>query len=633
MAYSPDGRLGTGGDVRVALPRSRHWSPQRVPGRVADELHAVAGAHRRTSRCCTPARSSSSPARATARGDVQRRHASRPASGTRRPSTFQSVATPWDAFCSGHAFLPDGELLVAGGNTAYPGPATNNANAGLDEDATCSTPTRASTQAQPDMAVGPLVPDGGRARQRQPLHGRRPRRRSASAPTPARSSTAPAWSAPKAPPAELNFMPMYPALHLLDGRPALLLGRRTCSGAGRRSPGSGTSTTNAWQTVPGLTDAGPPRPVDERAAAAGAGPEGHDHGRRAPGPAGRRGRARPRSSTSSSRPRPTSPGPAMDTKKMYVSAVILPDSTVFETGGASTTIHNGNKPVFSAQIFDPKTSTWTKAATPTRPPRRTTPPRCCSPTAGSRPSAATPRTASRCGSRSSRRRTCRAGTPRPTITSAPTEIDLRRRPTRSARRRPRRCAPRCSCAPRPSRHSSDPQPAPRRPAVHRTASGVDGARCRRTGTSRRRAGTCSSSSTATASRRSRSGSTSRLRRAADVDVSAASGSAAGSRSPRWLRVRTISTSASPARNRIAIQPSVRTCQKNVGHSNVGGQVACALLRRDVRAAPGERDRRQQAEHAAPARAAAAPAAPPPRPARPTHGVTNSRADDRARAAS
>jgi hypothetical protein len=49
---------------------------------------------------------------------------------------------------------------------------------------------------------------------------------------------------------------------------------------------------------------------------------------------------------------------------MYVSAVILPDSTVFETGGASTTIHNGNHPVFSAQIFDPKTTTWTKVASP-----------------------------------------------------------------------------------------------------------------------------------------------------------------------------------------------------------------------------------------------------------------------------
>ena len=61
------------------------------------------------------------------------------------------------------------------------------------------------------------------------------------------------------------------------------------------------------------------------------------------------------------------PAPTMDTKKMYVSAVILPDSTVFETGGSSTTIHNGNKPVFSSQIFDPKTNAWSKTAAPSVP--------------------------------------------------------------------------------------------------------------------------------------------------------------------------------------------------------------------------------------------------------------------------
>ncbi len=34
--------------------------------------------------------------------------------------TFQDVATPWDAFCSGHAIIPDGRVLVAGGTSAYP---------------------------------------------------------------------------------------------------------------------------------------------------------------------------------------------------------------------------------------------------------------------------------------------------------------------------------------------------------------------------------------------------------------------------------------------------------------------------------------------------------------------------------
>ena len=40
---------------------------------------------------------------------------------------------------------------------------------------------------------------------------------------------------------------------------------------------------------------------------------------------------------------------------------------MLQTGGASTAVKDGNNPVFSAQIFDPKTDTWTKAASPTVP--------------------------------------------------------------------------------------------------------------------------------------------------------------------------------------------------------------------------------------------------------------------------
>ncbi|WP_374629472.1 galactose oxidase-like domain-containing protein [Frankia sp. AgPm24] len=34
-------------------------------------------------------------------------------------NTFQKIATPWDVFCAGHAFLPNGDLLIAGGTKAY----------------------------------------------------------------------------------------------------------------------------------------------------------------------------------------------------------------------------------------------------------------------------------------------------------------------------------------------------------------------------------------------------------------------------------------------------------------------------------------------------------------------------------
>jgi hypothetical protein len=34
-------------------------------------------------------------------------------------NTFQKIQTPWDVFCAGHAFLPNGDLLIAGGTKAY----------------------------------------------------------------------------------------------------------------------------------------------------------------------------------------------------------------------------------------------------------------------------------------------------------------------------------------------------------------------------------------------------------------------------------------------------------------------------------------------------------------------------------
>jgi hypothetical protein len=57
----------------------------------------------------------------------------------------------------------------------------------------------------------------------------------------------------------------------------------------------------------------------------------------------------------------------MDAAKMYVSAVILPDSTVLQTGGATNAVNNGETPVFSSQIFDPSTNKWTLAAKPAVP--------------------------------------------------------------------------------------------------------------------------------------------------------------------------------------------------------------------------------------------------------------------------
>lgn len=278
--------------------------------------------------------------------------------------TFQSASTPWDAFCAGHAFLPDGKLLVAGGNTAYPSAATNNANAGSRR-AYVFDPETGSYAARPDMDIGRWYPTvvelgtgnlftlaglderGVRTNTSQIFDGN-------------------TWSAPKAPPPQLNFMPMYPALHLLrDGR--LFYSGSNVFGDGNAAPGIWNITTNAWQAVPGLTNPGRrdqsmsvllPPAQDQKVMIMGGGHQDQAVNALASTAIVDLDDAAPQ----------YTPGPPMETGKMYVSAVILPDSTVFQTGGASTTIHNGDRPVFSSQIFDPRTGAWTKAA-PNKVPR------------------------------------------------------------------------------------------------------------------------------------------------------------------------------------------------------------------------------------------------------------------------
>jgi hypothetical protein len=278
---------------------------------------------------------------------------------------FTAVDTPWDAFCAGHSFLPDGELLVAGGNTAYPGPATNNANAGSPK-TYLFDPDTSQYVAQPDMAQArwyPTVVELGSGNQFTVGGLDETGQRTSASQT--FNATTKTWSASKEPPAELSFMPMYPSLHLLaDGR--VFYSGSNVFGPGPAKPGIWNVWTNEWTKVPGITEPDRrdqsmsvllPPAQDQKVMILGGGHQDL-----------------PVDATASTaivdlkQATPTYvPGPAMDTKKMYVSAVILPDSTVFETGGSSTTIHNGNHPVFSSQIYDPKTNAWTKTAAPRGP--------------------------------------------------------------------------------------------------------------------------------------------------------------------------------------------------------------------------------------------------------------------------
>ena len=139
--------------------------------------------------------------------------------------TFQTVATPWDAFCSGHAFLPDGRLLGRGGHSAYPEPATNGRYAGTKK-AYVFDPTTVEVRGRArhrrtarwyptvvELGDGRLLTVGGFDENRERTTRVRDLRRDAAGPH------------RQEPPALMPYMPMYPALHLMrDGR-ALLLRR------------------------------------------------------------------------------------------------------------------------------------------------------------------------------------------------------------------------------------------------------------------------------------------------------------------------------------------------------------------------------------------------------------------------
>ncbi len=282
-----------------------------------------------------------------------------PTTGALRP-----VATPWDAFCSGHAFLPDGELLVAGGTTAYPGPATNNSSAGSKR-AYVFDPVTERYRAVPDMNLArwyPSVTELGDGSQfvlgGLDETGNYTRNYEIFDP---QTET---WSPQQAGPSAYTWQPMYPAVHLLrDGR-LFYSGVNTFGGnATEVPPGIFDLATRGYQPVPGLTDDRRrdqgasvllPPAQDQRVMVIGGGDQYKDVGATA--------------STAIADlkgPVPTfSAGPSLSAAKMYVSAVVLPDSTVLETGGGTKSVVYDGTSVRTTQIFDPQTNSWRPVASP-----------------------------------------------------------------------------------------------------------------------------------------------------------------------------------------------------------------------------------------------------------------------------
>jgi len=266
-------------------------------------------------------------------------------------NTFASVSTPYDAFCSGHSFLANGKLLVAGGVSSY-------------------TPTVAGSphtyqfnwrtvqyEPLPDMASGhwypTVVSDGdGSVVSVAGVDENHVTQSKYQVFDPATST----WSAEKE---SQPFFPYYPALTLTaDGR-FFYSGVNTFGGT--TSPGFWEVKTNTFTSVPGLPlsdhrDQGAsvllPPAQDQKVMVIGGGSQDL-----------------PTDTTAIidlKRPSPSFVrGPSISAPKQYLSAVLLPDRTVFQTNGAGRNwaFHNeaGYPYVHSAQIYHPDTNTWEDA--------------------------------------------------------------------------------------------------------------------------------------------------------------------------------------------------------------------------------------------------------------------------------
>lgn len=266
---------------------------------------------------------------------------------------FTDVDTPWDVFCSGHSFLADGRLLIAGGTFAY--------HSGQDARdwkgsarAYVFDPLAEEYQAMPDMAAGRWYPTlvtlgdgrvyatsgingtGSGAINRRPeifVPGAQPRWK--------RKARTPVW-------------PMYPSLLLArDGRlfhSGGNLDRLFNMPAGFLSIASGGHTP-----VPGLTAVDTreqsatvllPPAQKQRVMIIGGGQFGAATGNV------------DIIKLDAANPQFT-PGPPLNYPRMHLNAVLLPDRTVLVVGGGAAL---ESQPVLAAEVYDPQANDWSVLA-------------------------------------------------------------------------------------------------------------------------------------------------------------------------------------------------------------------------------------------------------------------------------
>jgi hypothetical protein len=276
---------------------------------------------------------------------------------------FTDIPTPWDAFCAGHVFLPNGNLLVAGGTAKYEDLTVQPKQdyEGLKDSYEFNPLTERYEKVDsmdfarwyPTLVAlkdGKILSSSGLDENGFLLNGQ----------TEIYDPATKEWTERK----DLNrYLPTYPALFLMaDGQ---LFYSGSTDGYGDpqkgRTPGLWNLNDNSFKEVPGLPDKDivetstsvllPPA-QDQKVMILGGGAVGDS-----PVTTDRTAIA----DLDEENPQYVQ-GPNLNEGMRYPNAVILPNDTVLQTGGSRDYRADD---ILEANIYDPKTNKFTKAANPT----------------------------------------------------------------------------------------------------------------------------------------------------------------------------------------------------------------------------------------------------------------------------
>ncbi|MBN0045336.1 DUF1929 domain-containing protein [Streptomyces actuosus] len=289
--------------------------------------------------------------------------------------TYKVIPTPVDMFCGGHVQLPDGRVLVLSGNKAYPAADGSHGYEGF-KDSYLFDPDTESYVRTNDLNDGHWYPSATELGNGDVMTFGGLREDSTGSVTNERFSYAQnQWLPLSQVNQSWSFWGLYPSMVLMQDGRLFYTGSHVF---GNGTPGTGAAVydidANTITEVPGLQNKDQrdqsasvllPPAQDQRVLTVGGGNiDSNPDGNRltdiidlkAADPSYVAGPKLPQGTVDLGN------GPVPETGeqgKMYVSAVLLPDGKVLETGGG---LHNRANPVYEASMFDPQTSTFDPVA-------------------------------------------------------------------------------------------------------------------------------------------------------------------------------------------------------------------------------------------------------------------------------